>query len=338
MLAKRLLSEHLHIKLILMSATVHTDLYKQYFSSSEMKGQYMGNLECLSVGVRRFPIDIKYLDDLMKTDRTLPPTIATTSKTAMGFLKSSKGVASEQINNKFIECQYKLVENLVRTVVMMGTCVLIFVSGINDITDLAEKFEGLSKYHIYMIHSDIPFEEQEAAFLPTPANEIKVVLATNAAESSITLPDCDVVICCGTHKSMQYNLINHRAVLSNGWISKASATQRAGRTGRVRPGNVYRLYSKQLFDSLSEHELSEVHRTPLQDIILNLRVMFESAHTFTGVVPLLQELVEPPEIANVDRSFEYLYNANMITSPNDQGTLTALGKFAGQLPIDLKLR
>lgn len=78
------------------------------------------------------------------------------------------------------------------------------------------------------------------------------MLATNAAESSITMSDCDVVICCGTHKAMRYSGSKHRAQLVNTWISKASATQRAGRTGRVRPGTVYRLYPKALHDKVSD--------------------------------------------------------------------------------------
>ena len=68
------------------------------------------------------------------------------------------------------------------------------------------------------------------------------------------------MICLGTHKALQYNSGTHRVQLVNTWISKASATQRAGRTGRVRPGKVYRLYSRNLHESFSEHEDSEIHR------------------------------------------------------------------------------
>lgn len=60
------------------------------------------------------------------------------------------------------------------------------------------RFQDQPKYKVFVIHSDIPFEEQEAAFLPVEPHEVKVVLATNAAESSITLPDVDCVICLGS--------------------------------------------------------------------------------------------------------------------------------------------
>lgn len=62
----------------------------------------------------------------------------------------------------------------------VGTGILVFVSGIADITDLTEKFEGMDKYKVIAIHSEIPFEEQETAFQPAEPNEVKVIIATNA--------------------------------------------------------------------------------------------------------------------------------------------------------------
>jgi Helicase conserved C-terminal domain len=163
------------------------------------------------------------------------------------------------------------------------------------------------------------------------------VVATNAAESSITLPDVDVVICLGTHKALRYDQASHKVQLVNTWISKASSTQRAGRTGRVRPGKVFRLYSKHLFAGMQDHEESEIHRTPLQDVILGLRSMLEASVGFTGVVPILKDLLEPPDMRNVHKSFDYLHYAGMITVPDDIGALTSKGRLAGNLPVDLQL-
>lgn len=122
----------------------------------------------------------------------------------------------------------------------------------SEINDLYDMFERNTKFKLFAIHSEIPFEDQEAAFLPVEPDEIKIIIATNAAESSVTLPDVDLVICLGyliivrihyisyysrsgTHKASQYLPGNHRLQIRNTWISKASATQRAGRTGRLRP-------------------------------------------------------------------------------------------------------
>lgn len=335
LLARRLLLVHPTIRLILMSATVHTALYKDYFAN---QGEYYGSMEVLSVGVRRFPVNIMYADDLEK-DPDLPAALKKGSVKKIGELTSgrTKGRGDEQVPSSLAKEQYSLAVTLVRTVAKLGTGVLVFVSGLNDITELMERFEGLGRYKIVAIHSDIPFEEQEAAFEQTPPDRVKVVIATNAAESSITLPDVDLVICLGTHKALRYNLGSHRVQLVNTWISKASGTQRAGRTGRVRPGTVYRLYSRALFEGFDEHEQSEVHRQPLQDVILDLRTMLEDSAGFEGVVPILEDLLEPPDMNNVEKSFEYLHRAGMITTARDEGTLTSVGRLAGCLPVDLTL-
>ena len=146
-----------------------------------------------------------------------------------------------------------------------------------------------------------------------------------------------MVICLGTHKALRYDQASHKVQLVNTWISKASSTQRAGRTGRVRPGKVFRLYSKYLFAGMQDHEESEIHRTPLQDVILGLRSMLEASVGFTGVVPILKDLLEPPDMRNVHKSFDYLHYAGMITVPDDIGALTSKGRLAGNLPVDLQL-
>ena len=210
-----------------------------------------------------------------------------------------------------------------------GTGCLIFVSGINDITDLMNLFDENEDIILVPIHSDVPYEEQRLAMESTPNDKIKVIIATNAAESSITVPDCDTVICLGTHKALKYIPRTHRVALVNSWISQASATQRGGRTGRVRPGKVYRLYTESLHAGFDSHEPCEVQRVPGQDLILQLRAMFEDAEDFDGVIPILQSLLQPPETSNIERSFQILHQHRMITECSDDGNLTGLGRLAG---------
>jgi HrpA-like RNA helicase len=113
-----------------------------------------------------------------------------------------------------------------------------------DILELTERFETVNKqrgqtavYETVPVHSDVPFDDQLRALEPAQGkNAIKIVIATNAAESSLTIPDCDHVICMGQAKSIEYNPTTHRTILLPAWIAKSSAIQRAGRTGRTRPG------------------------------------------------------------------------------------------------------
>jgi hypothetical protein len=272
--------------------------------------------------------------------KAVAPAVQSAAKDIVKATSESKGgseTAKEDVPAKLALSQYKAVLNIVRAVAQEGTGVLVFVSGIADITELVVMFEPYTKYLVYPVHSDIPPDEQEMAFSVTPADKVKVVVATNAAESSVTIPDVDVVICMGTHKALQYSEELHRTQLVNMWISKASATQRAGRTGRVRPGKVFRLYSRNLHERFSEHELAEVHRRPLQDVLLGMWVMMEDTATFEGVLPIMQGLIEAPDMANIENSYQYLHENDLITSPSDEGFLTAIGRLSGELPVDIAL-
>ena len=110
------------------------------------------------------------------------------------------------------------------------------------------------------IHSEIPYEDQTKAFQPTPPGKIKIIIANNTAVSSVTFPDVDTVVCFGTHKSLKYSQDAHETHLANTWISKMTAIQRAGRTGRVRPGTVYRLYTEDLSKRFDDEDISEIFR------------------------------------------------------------------------------
>ena len=148
-----------------------------------------------------------------------------------------------------------------------------------------------------------------------------------------TLPDVDHVICLGLCKQIVYNKASHRQMLVPTWISKASATQRAGRTGRVREGNVYRLYSRNaLHRYMQPFESGELVRSPLDNTILSLRDMLDEE-----VTPILLECLEPPDISNIERSFKSLHSSNFISDPSDLGDITSLGSLVVALGVDLTL-
>ena len=336
LLVKRLLNVHPTLKVILMSATIHTSLIAEYFTRNT--DQYYGDLKCLSVGKRRFPLTIHYLDDLVDRNSKLSNfKIALSSTELLQKIGKCSGSQSETIAERISNLMYQIVEELVKKIgVAGGGSILIFVAGISDIEEIMSRFEG-DKYKTIAIHSDIPEDEQALAFeLPKP-DEIKIIIATNAAESSLTLPDVDYVICLGQCKSIRYDSVNHKNMLLNTWISKASATQRAGRTGRVRNGTVYRLYTEDLYDKLQDHDEAEIKRQTCEETILNLRYMLESTEGFEGVLPILHDLMEPPGIENIEYSFNYLHNNQLISKPNDDGDLTKLGKFSACLNLSSTL-
>ena len=169
-LAKKLLSTSTNLKLILMSATIHTTLYKDYFP-----GHY-GDLECLSVGKRRFENNIIYADDIVSNTGTsatvgLPKIIIGSAKRIVEF-----NIHSHAGEETFIKAQYNLAKQLILLKAQRGTAVLVFVAGINDINEFIERFEDEVDYKLIAIHSDIPFEDQEQAFVQADPNKVKVIV------------------------------------------------------------------------------------------------------------------------------------------------------------------
>jgi len=150
---------------------------------------------------------------------------------AQELLSLTNGIKNvdDVLNSKISGLQYDLVEHILSDRQCIGRGILVFVSGMPDIVNLSERFEKINespsyanRFKVYIIHSEIPLEEQQEAFLPVDSKHVKVVIATNAAESSITIPDVDIVVCLGTSKSVQYNSNTHLSYIQNSWISKAS--------------------------------------------------------------------------------------------------------------------
>jgi HrpA-like RNA helicase len=189
----------------------------------------------LSVGKRRFENATYYVDDLVhdtcSSAINLPKII--TRQAAKILHYHDPYLKNYQALDDVVKAQYVLAKELIRCNAKRGTAVLVFVAGMKDIDEFLETFEEDEDYKIVAIHSDIPFEEQEQALVAAKPNEIKVIVATNAAESSLTLPDVDIVICLGQQKSIEYDASTHSVQLIKKWISKSAAIQRAGRTGNI---------------------------------------------------------------------------------------------------------
>jgi HrpA-like RNA helicase len=230
LLCRRLLHENDRIRLVLMSATLASKLYQEYFGVPEPP---------LKVGARRFPVAEVFLDEFEHAF-SLSPKVKRNVASLIAECKRLK--CKETPPLKYMEDLYPVVAHIALIVGRPGTSVLVFVPGMNEIVAVTEEIEKLCvdgvKYNCLPIHSDIPFEDQLDAFKKPAPDEVIVIIATNAAESSVTLPAVDSVVCTGLCKQIIYNETSHRQMLMPTWISKASATQRAGRTGRLRPGTV----------------------------------------------------------------------------------------------------
>ncbi|TGO38153.1 hypothetical protein BHYA_0080g00010 [Botrytis hyacinthi] len=141
--------------------------------------------------------------------------------------------------------------------------------------DIGEEADtGPSKMHILPLYSLLPTKEQLRVFEPPPDGSRLIVLATNVAETSLTIPGIRYVFDCGRSKERKYDKTTGVQSFEVGWISKASASQRAGRAGRTGPGHCYRFYSSAVYErDFEEFAEPEILRMPIEGVVLQLKSM-----------------------------------------------------------------
>ena len=203
--------------------------------------------------------------------------------------------------------------------------ILVFLTGQDEIDAAQESLEEtaralgnkIAELIICPIYANLPTEMQAKIFEPTPPGARKVVLATNIAETSITIDGVVYVIDPGFVKQNSYNPRTSMESLVVVPCSRASAGQRAGRAGRVGPGKCFRLYTKSAYSNeLEEDTVPEIQRTNLGSAILLLKSL--------GINNLLEfEFIDPPPEETMRRSLELLYALGAL---NNKGELTKLGR------------
>ncbi|KAG9200615.1 putative ATP-dependent RNA helicase DHR1 [Epicoccum nigrum] len=150
--------------------------------------------------------------------------------------------------------------------------------------------------HVLPLYSQLPTNQQMRVFEPPPEGSRLIVLATNVAETSLTIPGVRYVFDCGRAKEKKYDLITGVQSFEVGWISKASANQRAGRAGRTGPGHCYRLYSSAVFErDFEEYAAPEISRTPLEGVVLQLKSMGAPVVNFPFPTPPDRESLQRAE-------------------------------------------
>ncbi|KAJ2128242.1 hypothetical protein GGH17_004471, partial [Coemansia sp. RSA 788] len=170
---------------------------------------------------------------------------------------------------------------------------------------------------------------QELAFAPAQPGVRKVVLATNVAETGITIPDATVVIDCGMSNQMVYDSRLHISRLQTLPISRANVLQRRGRAGRVQPGLSLCLFTQHEFQKMRSFELPEMQRLPLASLCL-----LAKAHGIQNVVQFMEQAVEPPRQKAVVHAVLQLQTAGAL---DEDEQLTAIGRYLCYLPVDIAI-
>ena len=172
----------------------------------------------------------------------------------------------------------------------------------------------------------MPTCNQREVFDRPPAGVRKIVLATNIAETSITIDDIVYVINSGYIKMKNFDKELNIATLQPEFVSLANARQRRGRAGRVQKGICYHLYTKKRQELLCPYQLPEILRTRLEEILLNIKIL-----KLGKVKSFLLKLMESPDEKVIDMSIELLQAINAI---DEDENLTPLGFHLAKLPVD----
>lgn len=276
------------LKLIISSATINAEKFSGYFDDAPI----------FYVPGRRFPVDIHY-----------------TPQPEANYLHAAITTVFQ-----------------IHTTQPKGD-ILVFLTGQDEIDAAMENLQETSRalgnkiaeLIVCPIYANLPSEMQAKIFEPTPEGARKVVLATNIAETSITIDGVVFVIDPGFVKQNSYNPRTGMSSLTVVPCSRASANQRAGRAGRVGPGKTFRLFTKWAFENEMEaHTPPEIQRTNLANVVLLLKSL--------GINDLLNfDFLDPPATDTLMRSLELLYALGAL---NDVGELTKLGRRMAEFPVD----
>ena len=236
---------------------------------------------------------------------------------------------------------YDLVTRLVEHVCasMEPGAILVFMPGLAEISKLHESLgtnptvraaTGNGKYLIGL-HSTLSTAEQRTIFEHPPGDTRKIVIATNIAETSITIDDVVYVVDSGKCKENGYDPNTRMQLLLERWVSRASAKQRRGRAGRVRPGRCFRVYTRQMHDEVfDEHTMPEIKRVPLEGLCLQIQLQRMSG----GIAGFLGKALEPPEEDSIKSAIKTL---RQIGALDEKENLTSLGQHLASLPVDVRV-
>ncbi|KAL1528206.1 hypothetical protein AB1Y20_009565 [Prymnesium parvum] len=221
-----------------------------------------------------------------------------------------------------------------------GGAILVFLPGIKEITtlyDMLKTSEGIDVRWLLPLHSTVPAEQQMRAFQRPPQGVRKVVLATNIAETSITIDDVSFVVDCARLKENRFDPLRRMESLVEDFCSRANLLQRRGRAGRVRDGFCIHLLTSHRYATRPAQQTPELQRVPLEHVVLRAKVLYPDA----AAHEVLSELPEPPSSKAVRAALSVLTSLGAIERGVARGVpteaLTALGEHLALLPVDVRI-
>jgi ATP-dependent helicase HrpA len=327
---KQLLPRRPDLKLIITSATIDPERFARHFAEVSTGSTAEGPRPApiIEVSGRTYPVEIRYR-----------PLVVSTGST---------GEEIDAEGEKLVRDQTEAIIDAVRELSGEGPGdVLVFLPGEREIRDTSDALADLAgvergrTLEIVPLYSRLSASEQHRVFSSHPATVRRVVLATNVAETSLTVPGIRYVVDTGLARISRYSLKTKVQRLPIEAISQASAQQRSGRCGRVEAGVAIRLYAEDDFEARPAFTDPEILRTNLASVILQM--------TSLGLGDVARfPFVEPPDRRNVAAGVQLLEELGALVSTGStdgrreaggrrRGELTKVGRRLARLPIDPRL-
>ncbi|RWA07740.1 hypothetical protein EKO27_g7362 [Xylaria grammica] len=321
------------LKLVLMSATLDAATFKTYFTS---EGLQVGLVE---IAGRTFPVEDYYLEDIIRmTNFTVDRDryrgrddgdeglIDEDSQNAQDPIKKTIQKLGSRINYSLLVETTKAIDEDLQYSNEKGG-ILIFLPGVVEINRTIDRLKSVPSLHVLPLHASLDTRDQRRVFQRPPYGKRKVVVATNVAETSITIDDIVAVIDTGRVKETSFDPQSNMRKLEETWASRAACKQRRGRAGRVQAGKCYKLYTEGLEERMAERPEPEIRRVPLEQLCLSVRAMGTiDIGGFLGRTPT------PPAITAVENAVRMLQRMGAL----DGDELTALGQQLAMIPADLR--
>ena len=337
------------LKIVLMSATIDPTLFQNYFANESGVPA-----KAFSVPGRSFPVNKYFLEDYVSQISQGPSRWVLREDNVAKYLHNQLGpVAAASFGIRVLrpgsrddelDIPYPFIAATIAHVLESSQDghVLVFLPGWDDIIATqkallfplarhAVPFKDTSKYSIHLLHSSIPLAEQQAIFEPPAEGVRRIILATNIAETSITIPDVVYVIDTAKIKEQRYDPERRISSLVTAWVGSSNLNQRAGRAGRHRAGEYYGILSKANADRLNPYQTVEMKRADLSNVVMHVKAL-----NFSGlsVEEVLAAAIEAPDPSRVTAALNDLHMVGALDSAKN---LTSLGRVLVQLPVDAHL-
>ncbi|CAK6963498.1 ATP-dependent DNA/RNA helicase DHX36 [Scomber scombrus] len=352
-IVKELLSLRDDLKIILMSATLNAEKFSKYFDHCPM----------IHIPGLAFPVEEFLLEDVLEMTRFCPQNQDRRPSWKRGFWQgrnsrpekeekeaeykeswpcyartlqgrySDRTIEALEILDSDEKINLELVMALIRHIVLNEEegAILVFLPGWDNISSLndllmAQQMFKSDRFVIIPLHSLMPTVNQTQVFKRPPPGVRKIVIATNIAETSITIDDVVYVIDGGKIKETHFDTNNNISTMAAEWVSLANAKQRKGRAGRVCPGKCYHLYNGLRASLLDAYQLPEIMRTPLQELCLQIKIL-----KLGFIARFLEKTLDPPTEKAVNLAIKNLVDLNALDRSEN---LTALGFHLARLPVE----